>query len=235
MVPIFTGKGDIRNCSCYRAVKIIEHRMNMVESVFEDSLNRIMTVDEMLFGVIPERGTIDAVFILRRLHEEYHAKGETLCMCFVDQKKDFDGVLRKVLEWAMRKKGIPDVLDRSVLSLYRGAKTRVRVDYELSEEFEVKLGMHQGSVLSSFLFVVVVDAAGEFVREVVLSELLYGDDFVLMSETNEWLKDDFIKWKETFESKCLKLNLVETKVIFSSDITEDGLSKVKLTHVGSAA
>ena len=37
----------------------------------------------------------------------------------------------------MRKRGIPDVLDITVMSLYEGAKTRVRVDSELSEEFEV--------------------------------------------------------------------------------------------------
>ena len=41
----------------------------------------------------------------------------------------------------MMKKGIPEVLVRSVMSLYEGAKTRVRVDSALTEEFEGKLGM----------------------------------------------------------------------------------------------
>ena len=31
-----------------------------------------MSVDEMQFGFMPERGTIDAVFILRWMQEEYH-------------------------------------------------------------------------------------------------------------------------------------------------------------------
>ena len=48
-------------------------------------------------------------------------------------------------------------LVRSMMSLYEGAKTRVRVDSELTEAFEVKVGMHQGSVLSPFLFALVVD------------------------------------------------------------------------------
>ena len=43
----------------------------------------------------------------------------------------------------MRKKGIQEVFFRSEMSLYEGAKTRVGVDYELSEEFEVKVEMHQ--------------------------------------------------------------------------------------------
>ena len=50
----------------------------------------------------------------------------------------------------MRQKGIAEVLVRSVMSLYEVGKTRVRMDYELSEEFVVNVGMHQGSVLSPF-------------------------------------------------------------------------------------
>ena len=57
-----------------------------------------------------------------------HAKGKMLYMCSVYLEKDLDRVLRKVLEWATVKKGIPEVLIRSVMSLYEGAKTMVRVD-----------------------------------------------------------------------------------------------------------
>ena len=104
-----------------------------------------------MFCFMPERGTIIAVLILARLQEDYHAEGKRLYICFVDPEKAFDRVQRKVLEWAMRKKAMPKVLVRSVMNLYEGAKTRVRVDSELSGEFEVKVGMHQGSMLSHFL------------------------------------------------------------------------------------
>ena len=131
---------------------------------------------------MPEKGTIDAVFILRRMQEEHHAKGKKLYMYFVNLEKAFDRVLRKVLEWALRKKVIQEVLVRSVMGLYMGAKTRVREDSDLSKEFEVKVGMHQGSVQSPY-FAVVVDGVTEFSREGVLSEMLYADDLVQMSET----------------------------------------------------
>ena len=43
-------------------------------------------------------------------------------MCFVNLEKAFEGELRKVLEWAMRKKRIPEVLGRSVTSQCERAK-----------------------------------------------------------------------------------------------------------------
>ena len=34
LVPIFKRKGDVRNCNTYRGVKLLEHAMKIVESVF---------------------------------------------------------------------------------------------------------------------------------------------------------------------------------------------------------
>ena len=45
VIPIIKGKGDIRNCSCCRAVKFPEHGMKMVERVFEKRPCRIVTFD----------------------------------------------------------------------------------------------------------------------------------------------------------------------------------------------
>ena len=131
VVPIFRGKGDTRNCSCNRTVKISAHGMKVVERVLEKRLCSMVSVDEMQFGFLPERGAIDPVFILRKMQEQYHAKGKKLYVCFVDLEKPFDKVPRKVLELAMRKKEIPEVLVRSVMSLYDWAKKRVRADFEL--------------------------------------------------------------------------------------------------------
>ena len=156
-------------------------------------------------------------------------------MRFVDLEKDIDSVLRKVLECALRKKKMPVVLVRSVMSLYEGAKTRVRVDSEFTEEPEVKVGMRQGSALSPFLFALVVDFVTEFVRWCALSELLHADDLDLMSGTIEGLRYRFLKWKETFESKGLKVNLGQTKVMVRHRITKDSLSKSRVDPCGACS
>ena len=74
----------------------------------------------------------------------------------------------------------------------------------------------------------VADVVTEFAREGEISELLYADDLVMISETIERLRNKFLKCEEDFESKVFKVNLRKTKVIVSGSITKDGKSKIKV-------
>ena len=149
---------------------------------------------------------------------------------FVDMEKAFDRVPRKVMEWAMRKKGLSEVIVRVVMSLCDGAKTRVRVGCAYSEEFEVKVSVHQESVLSPILFAIVVYVITENARRGVVNELLYADDLVVMSEDMEDLKERFWNWKDALESKGLKVNTIETKLMVSG--SEGELFKSKIDPYG---
>ena len=59
-----------------------------------------------------------------------------------------------------------------------------------------------------------------------MNEILYADDLILMSESIKNLKEKFLKWKEAFENKELKVNLKKTKVIVSGSKGEVLKSKV---------
>ena len=61
-------------------------------------------------------------------------------------------------------------------------------------------------MLSPFLFAVVVDVVTDLAREGVVKNLLYADDLVLMREIIEEFRNKFLKCKEAFESKGLKVN-----------------------------
>ena len=98
------------------------------------------------------------------------------------------------------------------------------------EEFEVKVGVHQGSVLSPLLFAVVLDIITENARRDVINELLYADDLVLMSKTMEDLKERFWNWKDALESKSLKVNTRKTKAMVSR--SEGKLFKSKIDPYG---
>ena len=62
----------------------------------------------------------------------------------------------------------------------------------------------------------------------MLSELVYAEDFVLMSETIEGLRNKPVIWKEAFESMGMTVNLGKTKVMVSGGITKDGMFKRKV-------
>ena len=226
LVPIFKGKGDVMNCSSYRGIKLLEHAMKIVERVLEKRIRRIIDLDEMQFGFMQGRGTADAIFILRRLQEAYREVDKKLYICFVDMEKAFDRVPRRVVEWSLRKKGLPERLVCAVMSLYDEAKTRIRVGSGLSDEFAVKVGVHQGSVLSPLLFAIAVDVIVEEAREGLMYEILYADDLVIVSETMEELREKFKKWKEALERKGMKINLGKTKVMVSGSEGKRSDSKI---------
>ena len=69
------------------------------------------------------------------------------------------------MEWVMRKKGLPEILVTAVMSLYKGAETKVRVGSGLSEEFSVKAGVHQEPVLSPLLLAMVINDVTENARK----------------------------------------------------------------------
>lgn len=220
LVPVYKGKGDPLECGSYRAIKLLEQAMKVVERVLEKRIRDQVKVDEMQFGFTPGRGTTDAIFVVRQMQEQYQAMHKKLFYAFVDLEKAFDRVPREVTEWALRKSGVDEWLVRAVMALYKGARTEVQTADGNSESFEVKVGLHQGSVLSPLLFVVVMEVVSREVRGGLPWELLYADDLVLMARSEEELKRKVQKWKSGMETKGLKVNVAKTK--FMADVEGKG-------------
>ena len=56
------------------------------------------------------------------------------------------------------KLGVEEWLAKTVPSMYRNAQSCVRVNRTFNFDFQVKTGLHQGSVLSTLLFIIVLEA-----------------------------------------------------------------------------
>ena len=117
-------------------------------------------------------------------------------MAFVDLEKAFDQAPRKVTWWALRKLGVEEWIVRMVQGMYANARSRVCVGEGYSEEFEVKVVVHQGSILSPLLFFIVLEALSREFRSGVPWEELYADDLVIITESLEECVRRLLTWKE---------------------------------------
>ena len=207
IVNLYKGKGDALNRGNYRGLKLIEQVM-MLERVVEGLIRQRVEIDEMQCGFMSGRGTTDAIFIARQLQEKHLAANKPLYMAFVDLEKAFDRVPRDVIWLAMRKLGTDEWLARLVQSMYKSmykdVRSRVRLGDGYSEEFGVGVGVHQGSVLSPLLFIIVLEALSREFRTGCLWELLYADDLMISAESMEELLVKVQTWKTEVEKKGLR-------------------------------
>ena len=81
----------------------------------------------------------------------------------------------------MRKLGVEKWIVKLVQGMYENVQSRVRVGEGLSDEFEVKVGVHQGSVLSPLFFFMVLEALSREFRAGLPWMDLYADDFVIIA------------------------------------------------------
>ena len=101
------------------------------------------------------------------------------------------------------------------------------------------MGVHQGSVLSPLLFIIVLEALSREFRTGCPWELLYADDLMISAGSKEELLVKVKTWKTEMEKKGLRVNMGKTKIM-ESGINLDVLKKsgkypygVCLTGVGS--
>ena len=148
----------------------------------------------MQFGFMPGKGTTDEIFTIKQMQETYGSKGKQLYFAFVDS----------VTRWALRKAGVEEWLVNAVMVMYEGAETVVRTTAGDSKAFNVKVGLHQGSVLSPLLFVIVMEMISRELRAGLPLELLYVGDLILMAVSEESLCEKIVQWKSGLEAKGLK-------------------------------
>ena len=113
--------------------------------------------------------------------------------------------------------GVPEWIAVIVQPIYNDAKSKVKVNGSYSDEFEVKIGVHQGSVLSRLLFTIVLEALSREFRKSCPWVLLYADHLVLIAETLDLLMKKYKLWKDNTENKGLYVNTGENK---SDDLWE---------------
>ena len=152
-VPIFKRK-DITDCDNYRGSRLLRHSELIFACVL---LQRIKArTEEMLSescaGYSSGRSTIDQLYTLQSIAENYLDHGTALYECYIDFRKGFDSVWREGLWKVMMFYGYPEKIVRLLENLYQETFSAVRVDGCLTHWFCMPMGVLQGCVLSQILF-----------------------------------------------------------------------------------
>ena len=135
----------------------MEHGMKMFEKIVERRLRKLITVNNMQFGFSPGKATTDAVFNTQQLQEKHIEVHKDLFVTFIDFEKAYDRVPRDLMYWCLRRRGVPEKLMRLVEATYHGASTVVKTMHGRTDEFPIRVGLHQRSGRSPFPFTVLLD------------------------------------------------------------------------------
>jgi Reverse transcriptase (RNA-dependent DNA polymerase) len=80
-----------------------------------------------------------------------------LHMIFINLEKTYDKTPRNIMWWALERKLVPTKYITLIKDMYTNIVTCVRVCDGESDIFSIKIGLHQGSTLSSYIFILVMD------------------------------------------------------------------------------
>ena len=155
---------------------------------------------------------------------------KNIYFCFIDYAKAFDCVDHNNLWKILKEMGIPDHLTCLLRNLYAGQEATVRTGHGTTNSFQIG----KGCTSRLYIFTLLCDLYAEYImRNDGLDEaqagikiggrninnLRYGDDTILMPESEEELKSLVMKVKEESEKAGLKLSIQKTKIMASGPIT----------------
>jgi len=235
-------KGSYQDCDNYRGIALLSVPgkvfCRVIQSRMADRVNRVLRDNQC--GFRKGRGCVDHIFSLRILAEKSREFNTPLYLSFVDLRKAYDSVCRDALWSVLKKYHFPDKLIRILQALHHDTKGAVRAYGRLSEEFPISTGVRQGDVLAPVLFNLFFDAivaatlkhhpeAGLKVlynigdplvgsrkkmrHEVVIKDLEYADDMVLVSDSMGLLEEILRTLHSTCSGMGLSINTKKTKIL----------------------
>ena len=191
VTPIFK-KGDKSLPEDYRDISLLSIPGKVFNKILLNKIREKTEVytSERQYGFRPNRGTVDAIFIVRQLMQKAKERRIKSHYHFVDFKSTFHTIWRKALWKMMRSIIINKNIVSIVEKMYDKTTCVVVVDGLLTEWFSVSVGVRQGCLPSPTLFNLFLDFVMDEIKcsedRVILDEdlnfdAIYADDTTLIA------------------------------------------------------
>ena len=103
-------------------------------------------------GLRKGRGTRDQIVDIHWIIEKAREFQQNIHFCFIDYAKTLDCVYHKKPWKILKEMGIPDHLTCILRYLYAGQEATVRTGHKTMDWFKIRKKVHQGCILSPYLF-----------------------------------------------------------------------------------
>jgi hypothetical protein len=104
----------------------MSHTMKLRERIIEHRLRRVTNVTKNQFGFVPERSTMEAIFLIRQLMERCRDQKKDMHIVFIDLEKAYDKVPRNVMWWALQKHKVSTKYITLIKNIYDNIVTCIR-------------------------------------------------------------------------------------------------------------
>ena len=160
------------------------------------------------------RGTRDQIANIHWIIEKAREFQKNVYFCFIDYAKAFGCIDHSKLWKVLQEMGIPDLLTCLLRNLYGGQEAAVRTGHGTTDWFQIGIGVHQGCILSPYLFNLYAEyiiknarldetQAGIKIARININNFIYADDTIFMTESKEELKSLLMKVKAESEKPGL--------------------------------
>ena len=113
--------------------------------------------DELQFGFQSESSTSMCTWLAIETISYYNRNKTNVYGCFMDLSKAFDKVQHSKLFIKLLDNGLPPIICRLILSMYRNQEVYVSWNGNKSNRFKTYNGVKQGAILSPLLFNLYID------------------------------------------------------------------------------
>ena len=213
-------------CEKHRTISIMSHITKLILRVV---MNRVRgkTLQEIApeqYDFMPDKGTRNAMFVLRRMSERAIEKQKDIYACFIDYSKVFDTVRPEPRIDLLKAIDVDSHDVQLLANIYWKQKAAVRHNGEISEWMSIKQGVRQGCVVSHHFFamytkmiMISLEDKGDFrIGGRVINNLRYVDDTVILAETEHKLQHMMDIVVQESEQKGLFLNIAKSyTMVFS--------------------
>jgi hypothetical protein len=140
----------------------------------------------------------------------------------VDFHKAFDTVIHPGIRYKLIRNGINGLFYRIICNMYSSSMVSIKIGDKLTEPFTSSLGVRQGDVLSPNIFKLFLNDFSDiiensndsvYLQDKKMSCLLYADDLILISDSEQGLQDGLNILHKYCKDWCMKININKTKVI----------------------